>query len=564
MLLGLGGALLVGDRLDVERERANLLDQHLEGLGDAGVGHVLALDDRLVGLDATVGVIGLDREDLLQHVGGSVGVERPHLHLAEALAAELGLAAEGLLRDEAVGARRARMDLIVDHVAELQDVAHAHGDLVAEGLAGAAVVERGLAKAVELRHELLVHVVAKALAGAVDEVDVGATDSLGDLVGGGAVEDRRGDRHGAGHVGLGVGVIAVPAVGGSPTEVALEQLAHVHTARDAQRVEQDVDGRAVGHVGHVLDRQDAADHALVAVTARDLVALLDLAALCHEDADELVDSGREVVAGLAAEAHHVDDAAVGAVRHLEGGVAHVVGFGAEDGTEQALLRGERRLALGRDLADQDVTRAHLGSDADDSVIVEVGEHILAQVRDLAGNLLRAELGVAGVDLVTGDVHRGEQVVAHDALGHDDAVLVVVALPRHVGHGEVGAEGELGVVDRGAVGERLAGHHVVAGVDDRAVVDARGLVGALVLGQLVALGALGGVDHEVRGVDFGNGALVLGADDVAGIERGAGLHAGAHERGVGVDQGHGLALHVGAHERTLGVVMLEERDERGGH
>ena len=45
-----------------------LLDEHLEGLGDAGLGHVVALDDGLVGLDAAGDVVRLDGEDLLQGV----------------------------------------------------------------------------------------------------------------------------------------------------------------------------------------------------------------------------------------------------------------------------------------------------------------------------------------------------------------------------------------------------------------------------------------------------------------------------------------------------------------
>ena len=78
--------------------------QHLERLGDVRLGDVLALDDRLVGLDAPDRVVGLDREHLLEGVGGAVGLQRPHLHLAEALAAELRLAAQRLLGDERVGA----------------------------------------------------------------------------------------------------------------------------------------------------------------------------------------------------------------------------------------------------------------------------------------------------------------------------------------------------------------------------------------------------------------------------------------------------------------------------
>ena len=147
LLADLDLAALLGEDVDVERERLHLLEQHLERLGDRRLGDVLALDDRLVGLDAPDGVVGLDREHLLQRVRGAVGLERPHLHLAEALAAELRLAAQRLLRDERVRARRARVDLVVHEVEQLQDVHVADRDLLVEGLAGAAVEEPHLAGA---------------------------------------------------------------------------------------------------------------------------------------------------------------------------------------------------------------------------------------------------------------------------------------------------------------------------------------------------------------------------------------------------------------------------------
>ena len=134
-----------GEDLDVQAEGLHLLDEHLEALGDAGLGDVLALDDRLVDLDPAEDVVGLDGEQLLQAVRGAVGLERPHLHLAEALAAELRLSAQRLLGDHRVRARRPSVDLVVDQVGQLQDVDEADGDRVVVGLAGAPVVERGLA-----------------------------------------------------------------------------------------------------------------------------------------------------------------------------------------------------------------------------------------------------------------------------------------------------------------------------------------------------------------------------------------------------------------------------------
>src|SRR6478752_1367222 len=90
------------EHLDVQAERLHLLDEHLEGLGDSGLLDVLALDDRLVHLDAAEDVVGLDREELLQRVGGAIGLEGPHLHLTEALATELRLPTERLLGDHRV------------------------------------------------------------------------------------------------------------------------------------------------------------------------------------------------------------------------------------------------------------------------------------------------------------------------------------------------------------------------------------------------------------------------------------------------------------------------------
>ena len=113
--------------------------------GVPGLEDVEALDHRLVDLGPAVDVVRLDGELLLQDRRGAVGLERPDLHLPEALAAEARLAAEGLLGDEAVGARRAGVHLLVDEVVQLQHVHDADGHLLLEGSTGATVVELELA-----------------------------------------------------------------------------------------------------------------------------------------------------------------------------------------------------------------------------------------------------------------------------------------------------------------------------------------------------------------------------------------------------------------------------------
>src|SRR5208337_1696940 len=99
------------EQLHVQAERLELLDHNVERLGQSGLERVLALDDRFVHPRSSRHVVGFNREHFLQRVGGAVSLERPHFHLSQALAAELRLAAERLLRDQAVGSGRPRVNL---------------------------------------------------------------------------------------------------------------------------------------------------------------------------------------------------------------------------------------------------------------------------------------------------------------------------------------------------------------------------------------------------------------------------------------------------------------------
>src|SRR5208283_1161472 len=98
-----------------------------------------------------------------------------------------------------------------------------------------------------------------------------------------------------------------------------------------------------------------------------------------------------LLAALAGEDLNVNDGALDARRAIQRSVANIAGLFAEDGAEKLLLRREGGFALGRDLADEDVAGLDHGADADDAAFVEVAQERLADVGDVAGNFLGAEL-----------------------------------------------------------------------------------------------------------------------------------------------------------------------------
>jgi hypothetical protein len=197
-------------------------------------------------------------------------------------------------------------------------------------------------------------------------------------------------------------------------------------------------------------------HALEGVLFHD--ALLVAEVLAHPLQFQLFDLQRALVLldAVAGEHLHVDDGAGHAGGQAQRGVLHVRGLLAEDRAQELLLRRQLGLALGRDLADQDVAVAHLGADVDDAGLVELGQRRLADVGDVAGDLLRPELGVAGQAGQLLDVDAGEAVLLHHALGDQDRVLEVVAVPGHEGDAQVLPQRQLA-----HVGGRTIGEHIVA-------------------------------------------------------------------------------------------------------
>src|SRR3954471_11182706 len=254
--------LLIGlllQQLHIEAERLELAHEDVERLGKTRIVRNLTFDDRFVDLGASLDVVRLRGEQLLQRVRGAVCFEGPHFHFSEALAAELGFTTQRLLRDQRIRSDRTSVNLVVDQVRELEHVDETDADLLLEFLAGHAVEEIGLAvvrqpRGLELQLDLRLH----------RAVEHGRRE----------VETERAS---------------------GPAEVRFEDLTDVHTRRNAERVEHDLHRRAIRHVRHVLFGEDAADDALVAVASGHLVADGELAFHGDVNLDHLDDARWKLV-----------------------------------------------------------------------------------------------------------------------------------------------------------------------------------------------------------------------------------------------------------------------------
>ena len=278
-----------------------------------------------------------------------------------------------------------------------------------------------------------------------------------------------------------------------------------------------------------------------------LVADRDLALLRNGDAHQLVHTWGEVNL-FTVELAHFDNGAALAVWQTQRGVLHFARLLTEDRAEESLFSGDFRLALRRDLANEDVARAHIGAHVDDAALVEAREELLRNVGDVARDLFWPELGVARLDLVLLNVNGGEDILAHESLADDDRVFVVCAFPRHVGDDDVLAEGELAPFGRHGVGDDLARLHAVANLNGWAVVQAGPLVRAHELQEWVVIDVLlvcsiVWLNHDQVGGNGCDNTWTASDDHLAGVARSATLNTGANDWRVWLQERNRLTHHV---------------------
>ena len=293
-----------------------------------------------------------------------------------------------------------------------------------------------------------------------------------------------------------------------------------------------------------------------------LIAYAELTLLRDVDSDDFGNARRELVLVLSREHFYVHDDTALSVRNFERRISDLSRLFAEDRSEKSFFGSELGLALRGNSSYEDVAAVYFCADHDDTVVVEILERVVAEVGDVACDLLFAESGVAAFDLVLFYMDRSKYVVFDKVFTDKDSVLVVVTFPGHVSDKYVSSERELAVVGRRTVCKDHALDDFLTYVDDRLLIDAGAVVGSLELLQFVNVYvAVASFDYDPGSVHLFYYAVVLSNDHNAGVVSYLVLHARSDDRSLRTQERNCLTLHVGTHQRTRRIVVFEERYER---
>ena len=214
-----------------------------------------------------------------------------------------------------------------------------------------------------------------------------------------------------------------------PAQVRLQNLAHVHTGRHAERIQNNLHRRSIGQIRHIFLGKNARDHALVAVAAGHLVAHAKLALHGHIDLHQLDHARRQLVALL-----QLGDLLVGDLaQHFDLPRGHLLDL-VDLLVDARILVGvaDALQVLGRNALDGfAIQNRALGQQAlVGPLVVQVGQHFLA-----AQNAVQALQTLVGqnADLVAQVLFELGDVLALDQLGALVLLLALAAEDAHVDH-----------------------------------------------------------------------------------------------------------------------------------
>ncbi len=246
----------------IHTQGLHFLDKHVEGFRHACIQGVVSLHDAFIDASTSLYIIRFNRQDFLQSVSGAISFQCPDFHFSEALSTVLSFTAQRLLSYQRIGSHSTSMNLISHQVVQFHHIDVTNDHFLIELLTGSTINQMSLSM---LRQTCLVQ-------------------EGTNLFFGNTVKNRS--------------LKMQPQFFGSPTQVSLQYLPHIHSRRHAQRIQNDIHRLTIGEEGHILLRHDFGHHTFITVTTGHLITNRELALGGDVNFDGFYDTRIHILSGL--------------------------------------------------------------------------------------------------------------------------------------------------------------------------------------------------------------------------------------------------------------------------
>ena len=235
----------------------------------------------------------------------------------------------------------------------------------------------------------------------------------------------------------------------------LEHLSDVHTGRHTQRVQYDIKRTSIWKEWHVFYRKYTGNDTLVTMTTSHLISYLDLSLLCDVNTHGFIHSRRKFISVFSRKYFCIYDNTKFTMRNTQRRISYFTCFFTEDCAKKSFLGGQLGFSLWCYFSDKNIAGTNLCTDADDTLLIQIFERIIADTRHVAGNLFRSEFGISGFGFVFCNMNGSIYIFLYQSFTKKNGVLVVVTFPCHKSDQRILTKSDLSAGSRRSVCDNLS-------------------------------------------------------------------------------------------------------------
>ena len=267
-----------------------------------------------------------------------------------------------------------------------------------------------------------------------------------------------------------------------------QNLTNIHSRWHTQWVQHNIHWSTVCEEWHIFFWKDTRNNTLITVTTCEFIALRNLTMLSNIHANHVVYASWKFIAvffGIfASNFLNTNNSTILAVWYAQRSVTYFAALLTEDSAQQTLFWSQLSFTLRCNLTYQNIAWLYFGTHANNTAVIEVSQSIFTYVWKITSNFFCAELGFTSINLVLFNVNGRQCIVLNQTLRNNNCIFVVVTVPRHEGYEQVLTQSQFTLISCRTISQNRSNFNAVSFVNQRNLVVACGLIGALELNELV--------------------------------------------------------------------------------